>query len=153
MSSKLMAVQFTIFCFFNGNSWTALGEGIYGRSKSCLSFVQQFFGRALSAFSVSRCAQDEKFKGRRTHIRLTRRGMPFPLHLVSVHQTSQSTMRHLPKASAAARTFCILGFFCHPWETAWWSGIMGICLTESSFSTLSFWRGSGCSGRSSGLGI
>lgn len=57
--------------------------------------------------------------------------MPFPLYLVRVHQTFQSTMRHLPQASAAACTFCILGFFCHCWETAWWSSTMGICLTES----------------------
>ena len=57
--------------------------------------------------------------------------MPFPLHLVRVHQTSQSTMRHLLQASVTAHTFCILGFFCHPWETAWWSGIMRICLTKS----------------------
>lgn len=57
--------------------------------------------------------------------------MPFPLHLVRVHQTSQSTMRHLPQASEAAHTSYILGFFCHPWETAWWSGIMRICLTKS----------------------
>lgn len=139
--------------FFNGNFWTEVEEGVYVRSKSYLSFLQHFFWKSFSAFSVSRCAQDKKFKGRRTHIRLPRRGMPFPLHLVSVHQTSQSTMRHLPKASAAAHTFCILGFFCHPWETAWWSGIMGICLTKSSFPTLSFWRSSGCSGSSSGLGI
>lgn len=111
-----------------------------------------FSGRAFSAFSVSRCAQDVKFKGRLTHIRLTRRGMPFPLHLVSVHETSQSTIRHLPKASAAAHTFCILGFFCHPWETAWWSGIMGSCLTKSSLPTLSFRRSSGVSG-STGSGI
>ena len=57
--------------------------------------------------------------------------MPFPLHLVCVHQTSQSTMKHLLQASATAHTFCILGFFSCPWETAWWSGIMRICLSKS----------------------
>jgi hypothetical protein len=40
-------------------------------------------------------------------------------------------MKHLLQASATAHTFCILGFFCCPWETAWWSGIMRICLSKS----------------------
>lgn len=141
-----MTVHFTIFCFFNGNFLARTGGGgIYVRSKRYLIDSPAVF--------LSRCAQDEKFKGGLTHIWLTGRGMPFPLHLVSVHQTSQSTMRHLPKASAAAHTFCILGFFCHPWETAWWSGIIGICLTKNSFPTLSFRRSGGYSGRNSGLGV
>ena len=57
--------------------------------------------------------------------------MAFPLHLLSVRQTSRSTMKHLLQASATAHTFCILGFFCCSWETAWWSGIMRICLSKS----------------------
>lgn len=101
-----------------------------------------FLKEIFSAFPMSRCAQDEKFKGRLAHNHLTRRGMPFPFHLVSVHQTSQSTIRHLPQALVAAHTFYILGFFCPPWETAWWSGIMGICLTGSCFPTLSSSRSS-----------
>lgn len=113
--------------------------------------LQQFSGRYFS-LSYEQMCSGWKFTGRRAHICLTRQGMPFPLHLVSVHHTSQSTMRLLPQAQQPV-FFCILGFFCHPWETAWWSGIMGICFPKSWFPTLSSSRSSGWVTRALDLGL
>lgn len=52
----------------------------------------------------------------------------FPPHLVSVHQTSQSTMGHLPQAGEAAHTFLHFRLFLPP---------LGNCLVVRHHGNLS----------------
>lgn len=98
---------------------------------------------------MSRCAQDESLKeGVLTFVSRARNAFSSPFSKCPSRFPQHNEAFTL---SQAAHTSCILGFFCHPWETAWWSGIMGIRLTKSWFPIFSSSRSSGCSGKSSGL--